>query len=222
MTERVWLFDLDNTLHDARPQVFPHIHRRMTAYLAEHLRLDEAAANRLRDDYWQRYGATLLGMMRHHATDPQHFLWHTHQFEALDDMLVHEADLAASLQALDGRKLVFTNGPRHYAEAVLDGIGVRQCFAAIYAIEQTGFQPKPDAAAYRRLLAEEGLAAENCVMVEDSRDNLRTAKQLGMQTVLIDNQAADSHPTPPTEWVDLQIKSVRALSLTQNLLRQAP
>ena len=26
----VWLFDLDNTLHDASPHIFPHINRSMT------------------------------------------------------------------------------------------------------------------------------------------------------------------------------------------------
>ena len=33
----VWLFDLDNTLHDATPHIFPHINRAMTAYVAEAL-----------------------------------------------------------------------------------------------------------------------------------------------------------------------------------------
>ena len=26
-----WIFDLDNTLHDATPHIFPHINRSMTA-----------------------------------------------------------------------------------------------------------------------------------------------------------------------------------------------
>jgi putative hydrolase of the HAD superfamily len=40
----LWVFDLDNTLHDARPHVFPHINRSMTDYIRQHLRLDEAEA----------------------------------------------------------------------------------------------------------------------------------------------------------------------------------
>lgn len=219
MTERVWLFDLDNTLHDARPQIFPHIHSLMTAYVAEHLQLDQAAADQLRLDYWQQYGATLLGMMRHHATDPHHFLRHTHQFDTLETMVVYETDLAASLQRLNGRKLVFTNGPQHYADAVLDAIGVRQYFAAVFAIEHMAFQPKPGIAAYQQLLAAENLAARHCVMVEDNAENLRTAKQLGMQTVLIHDAPADSAPASPPDWVDLQLKSVRELAQTQHRLR---
>jgi len=30
MWERAWIFDLDNTLHNARPHIFPHINRAMT------------------------------------------------------------------------------------------------------------------------------------------------------------------------------------------------
>ena len=87
LSERVWIFDLDNTLHDARPHIFPHINRSMTAYLQQHLQLDETAANALRMHYWQRYGATLSGLMRHHDTKPEHFLWHTHQFPELARMV---------------------------------------------------------------------------------------------------------------------------------------
>jgi FMN phosphatase YigB (HAD superfamily) len=36
-----WIFDLDNTLHNASPHIFPHINRAMNAYLQQHLQLDE-------------------------------------------------------------------------------------------------------------------------------------------------------------------------------------
>jgi len=45
MMKRVWVFDLDNTLHNATPHIFPHINRSMTAYVQQHLQLDEAEAN---------------------------------------------------------------------------------------------------------------------------------------------------------------------------------
>ncbi len=67
---RVWLFDLDNTLHDANPYIFPHINSAMTAYVAQRAGLDEAAASALRETYWRRYGATLLGLIRDHRIKP--------------------------------------------------------------------------------------------------------------------------------------------------------
>jgi len=71
----VWVFDLDNTLHNATPHIFPHISRAMTGYLQTHLGLDEHSANALRIQYWHRYGATLLGLIRHHPEiDPDHWV----------------------------------------------------------------------------------------------------------------------------------------------------
>src|SRR5476649_2591948 len=151
-TRLTWVFDLDNTLHNASPHIFPHISRSMTAYLQEYLQLTEEDAGRLRAHYWRSYGATLLGMMRHHGTDPEHFLRETHDFPDLVGMVVFERGLAAMLRRLPGRKLVLSNAPRHYAAAVLKMIGVESCFDAVHSIESTGYQPKPSLGAYRGLL----------------------------------------------------------------------
>jgi FMN phosphatase YigB (HAD superfamily) len=84
VTRYTSVFDLDNTLHDAQIQVFLHLHRNMTSYLQVQLSLDEAFANALRREYWQRYGTVLIAAIRHHGTDPRHFLLTTHQFPDLD------------------------------------------------------------------------------------------------------------------------------------------
>ena len=182
---RVWIFDLDNTLHNARPHIFPHINRAMTAYLQSHLGLDEAAAGELRRHYWKRYGATLLGLMRHHETDPGHFLWHTHQLPGLEGMLIHEPRLRDTLRRLPGRKLVFSNAPVHYSRAVLDALAVADLFDDVFTIEHTRYRPKPDSYGFLRLCRANRLKPQRCIMVEDSVDNLRTASRLGMKTVWV-------------------------------------
>jgi putative hydrolase of the HAD superfamily len=181
----VWVFDLDNTLHDASVHVFPHINRGMTAYLARELGLGEQAASELRVHYWQRYGATLSGMMKHHGTDPEHFLWHTHQFPELQRQVLREPRLRHVLLKLPGRKLLYSNAPRHYARAVLELLRVDDLFDDVFAIEHARYRPKPEMAGFRRFLQKYRLNPARCVMVEDSAENLQTAKRLGMQTVLV-------------------------------------
>jgi len=185
MWRRVWIFDLDNTLHNASTHIFPHINRSMTEYLQTHLGLDAAAAGALRQEYWRRYGATLIGLMRHHQTDPRHFLWHTHQFPALDRMLVGEPQLRATLSRLPGRKVVFSNAPVHYSEAVLKGLAIADLFDDVFSIERTRFRPKPDTSGFLRVCRANHLKPQRCIMVEDSLDNLRTAGRLGMKTVWV-------------------------------------
>ncbi|MDI6749695.1 MAG: pyrimidine 5'-nucleotidase [Pseudomonadota bacterium] len=206
MTGRVWLFDLDNTLHDANPHIFPAISRAMGEYVAHRVGLDEQEARQLRDHYWRRYGATLTGLVRHHGVDPHHFLATTHAF--LDDlprMLVHEPALRHVLKRLPGRKIVFSNAPRRYVEAVLELIGLRSLIDGIWCIERLRFTPKPHGAAFRRLLSRERLDARRCILVEDTPANLRAAKRLGMTTVLV------SRAQQVPAYVDRRIKSVLEL-----------
>ncbi|MDD2916122.1 MAG: pyrimidine 5'-nucleotidase [Gallionella sp.] len=205
MVRPLWIFDLDNTLHDASPHIFPHINRSMTAYLQQYLQLDEAAANALRMHYWQRYGATLSGLMRHHGTDPKHFLWHTHQFPELDRMVLREPRLRHVLKALPGKKVVFSNAPQHYAHAVLKLLRVADLFDDVVAVEQTRFRPKPDRFGFLHLLRRHHISAAQCVMVEDSLENLQTAKRLGMRTVWV-NAGNKSAPC-----VDVKIRDVMQL-----------
>lgn len=201
-----WIFDLDNTLHNATPHIFPHINRAMTAYLQQHLQLDEAAAGALRRDYWRRYGATLLGLVRHHGTDPRHFLRQTHQFPDLERMVVHEPGLRHALRRLPGRKFVFSNAPVHYAREVLRVLGVADLFAAVFSIERVRYRPKPDVHGFLRLCRTHHLRPQRCIMVEDTLENLRTAKRLGMKTVWISR--AERKPG----YVDLLVSGVTRLS----------
>ncbi len=206
MNNPVWLFDLDNTLHDAKPHIFPHINQSMTAYLQENLQLSKDEANALRLDYWKKYGATLSGLIKHHNTDPDHFLWHTHQFPQLGQMILREPRLRRVLQQLPGMKLVFTNAPKHYAEAVLKLLRVDDLFVDVFAIEHSRYRPKPQAAGFRLLLRKHHLHAAQCVMVEDSAENLQTAKRLGMKTVWVNNAIR----TP--SYVDIKIRDVMQLT----------
>lgn len=199
---RVWLFDLDNTLHDATPHIFPHINRSMREYIERHLGVDAGEASRLRQYYWSRYGATLLGLMRHHGTNPVHFLRETHQFADLKSMLIFERAVKAALQRLPGRKILFSNAPGHYARAILELCGLTPLFEAVYAVENLRFRPKPMLAGFRALLRAEHLNPRRCIMVEDSLGNLVAAKKLGMKTVWV---SAGSRQSP---YVDLKIGSV--------------
>ena len=201
----VWIFDLDNTLHNARPHIFPHINRAMTEYLQSELGLEADAASALRMQYWKKYGATLLGLMRHHGTDPRHFLWHTHQFPELKRMLVREPLLRSTLRRLPGRKFVFSNAPVHYMRAVLKALAISDLFDAAYSIEHTRFRPKPDVHGFLRLTRANHLKVRRCIMVEDTLANLRTAKKLGMRTVWVTRERR-----APC-YVDLKIENLGEL-----------
>ena len=201
----VWLFDLDNTLHDASRHIFPRINRAMTDFIVRELAVEEAEANRLRLHYWRRYGATLGGLVRHHGVDPKHFLHATHHFPDLAAILCFDRAIGHQLDRLPGRKVLFSNGPAHYARAILRVMKIERHFDAVFAIEQLKFRPKPQTPAYLKLLGEIGVAARDCILIEDTAANLKPAKALGMRTVWLSN----SLRLPP--YVDVRVNSLRQL-----------
>ena len=204
-SRRVWIFDLDNTLHDARSTIFPSMHEQINDYLKRHFGVDEAGANAMRQVFWQRYGTTMNGLMRHYGTDPRHFLRETHVFPELADRVLHENTLRHALERLGGRKLVFSNAPRHYVAEVLRGLGLRRYFDAVYTIEDARFRGKPALHGFVLLLRKHHLDPHRCAFVDDVLENLRTAHALGMSTVWV------SGATKRPAFVDLRVSSVTEL-----------
>jgi putative hydrolase of the HAD superfamily len=204
-SRRVWIFDLDNTLHDATATIFPSMHGQINEYLKRHFGVDDAGADAMRQGFWARYGTTMNGLMRHHGTDPRQFLRETHVFPELADRVIHDNALRHALERLGGTKLVFSNAPRHYVEEVLRGIGLDRYFAAVYTIEDARFRGKPALHGFHVLLRKHHLDAHRCAFVDDVLENLRTAHRLGMSTVWV---SPERRRVP---FVDLRVTSVTQL-----------
>lgn len=205
ISKRIWVFDLDDTLHDASARIFPIMNRAMTQYIQDTLGLDEHEAHALRQHYWQVYGATLKGLMRHHGTDPHHFLSETHQFSQLPELVIQTKRLRHMLQSLHGRKVIFTNAPRDYALRVLGLLNISDIFELVFSVESTQFHAKPAVRGFQRLLKTIHAKPSNCIMLEDSLPALMTAKRLGMRTIWISKR--QSKPN----FVDFKLSSVSAL-----------
>jgi putative hydrolase of the HAD superfamily len=219
----VWLLDLDNTLHDALPSIMPRINRAMTEYVMRRTGLDEAGASALRVQYWRRYGATLLGMVRHHAIDPNEFLRETHPFPDLHALVRRDVRLAHLLRRLPGRKIVVTNAPEDYARGVLAALGVAPLLDGMVSIEAMTFAgrwlPKPSRSMMHKLLARLRLPASRCVLVEDTVENLRAARHCGVRTVWVSGIAwrarpAWQRPRRGQRGIDVHVRTVVQLART--------
>ncbi|MFN3823119.1 MAG: pyrimidine 5'-nucleotidase [Pseudorhodobacter sp.] len=186
---RAWVFDLDNTLYPPSARLFDQIEVRMTAWVMEALRVERAEADRLRHHYWQSYGTTLAGLMQEHGLDPGPYLTDVHDISL--DHLDQDAGLAAAISALPGRRIVFTNGSRPYAERVLEARGLSGLFDAVYGVEQAGFRPKPERTAFETVFAADGIDPARAAMFEDDPRNLAAPHAMGMRTVHV---APDPHP----------------------------
>lgn len=220
----VWLFDLDNTLHDASAGMFREIDRCMTQAVMTLLGVDEGKAQQLRRTYWQRYGATLIGMVEHHRVDAAEFLRLSHDFDILSH-LHGERGLASLLRRLPGRKVLFTNAPEHYALTVLRGLGIHRCFEAVWAVEQMRifgrFQPKPSTRLMRYVLAREGVSASRAILVEDTPANLKAARRVGMRGVHLAHPGTPFHSRKAGRplYIDGTVSNLRTLLVRRRFAR---
>lgn len=222
----VWLFDLDNTLHDCSRHIFERIDSRMSDLMMQWLSLDRAQADILRLDYWQRYGATAAGLERHHGIAATDFIQAAHDFDVAG--LVHaEPGLGRKLARLPGRKIILTNAPEAYARAVLRLLGIEHHFEGIWSIDHMRLQGrlrcKPSVAMLRQLLARLRVPAERVVLVDDTFKNLHSARTVGMRTVLCHHPGtphnARHHGRSP--YMDMRVNRVGQLLTMRQLNRLA-
>ena len=188
-----WVFDLDNTLYDAEAHVFVEVGARMTDFVAAHLNIPREEADKKRKHFFRTYGTTLRGMMTEHGIAPEYFLKHVHD---IDLSVVPQCEITkSSLKRLPGRRFIFTNAPRHFAEAMTAQLGIRDCFEGIFAIEDADYWPKPHLDTYHVFLKKYGVDPKRACMFEDMEVNLKPAHDLGMTTVWFHGTQPDpNHP----------------------------
>lgn len=178
------LFDLDNTLYPPERQLFSLIDVRINRYMCEVVGIPTSEVDGLRRRYWAEYGVTLQGLIRHFDIDPEDYLTYVHDVD-IPSRLAPVPELREMLAGLPHRRIVFTNGSICHANRVLSALGITDLFEQVFDIRIAGYQPKPFPEPYRAVLDALGAQAGHCVMVEDARENLQTAKNLGMATVLV-------------------------------------
>ncbi|MES2038681.1 MAG: pyrimidine 5'-nucleotidase [Pseudomonadota bacterium] len=227
-SEPLWLFDLDNTLHNASHAIFPVISQNMNAFLARVLGEDGKPAdaervNAIRQQYYARYGVTMLGMVRHHGVRADEFLHEVHHFDDLSSMIRYERGLKKLLRRLPGKKILLTNAPRAYSGRVLRHMGLHKHFDAHIPVEAMRvhgqMQPKPSRPYLRKLLATYGKQARDCILVEDSVENLLAAKQEGLRTAWVTGYTPAHQRKRAAACADVKVKSVIQLARHIHRLR---
>ncbi len=176
-----WVFDLDNTLYPPEAALFDQIEVKMTNWVMSALGVSKILADDIRRKYWEEYGTTLAGLMKEHNVDPAPYLHEVHDIDL--SHLEIDQQLSDNIASLPGRKFVYTNGSAEYAGKVLEARGMQNVFDAVYGVEQAGFKPKPERAAFEKIFAIDGIQPAFAAMFEDDIRNLTAPHDMGMRTV---------------------------------------
>lgn len=194
-----WIFDLDDTLYPRSVGLHEQMKARVVRFIADLMNLSAAEAEAIHTDYYERYGATLQGLMELHGVDPAPFLDFVHAIDL--SRLVHDDLLVKALEVLPGRRIVFTNSSRRHAASVLEALRMTDLFEATYSIEDCGFIGKPQGSAYASILAAHAIDPRTSAMFDDRIGNLVVPYGLGIRTVLI-SSSDDAGTSQPPHHVD--------------------
>jgi putative hydrolase of the HAD superfamily len=202
-----WIFDLDLTLYGPEANIMAQVRDRIALYVEGYLNISSDAAHQIRHAYWKKYGTTLGGLMAEHAVDPHSYLDFVHDVDM--SLLQPAADLRVQIEALPGRKLIFTNADAPYAHRVLAARGLDNVFEDVFDIHRMQHLPKPASASYDRMCTELHIDPARALFVEDSAHNLGPAKALGMTTIWVNHRIeADSSGAEP--FIDHEIADLSA------------
>lgn len=178
-----WIFDLDNTLYPAHLSLWQQIDDRIKSYISRLLDVAPDRALTIQKDYYRRYGTSLRGLMIEHGMSPDDFLAYVHDID--HSPLAANPALGAAIDALPGRKFIFTSGTRSHAAAVTRRLGIDNHFDGVFDIVDAGLLPKPNRPTYEKFLADHGVEPARAAMFEDLARNLEVPHALGMRTVLV-------------------------------------
>jgi len=191
MPLEVVIFDLDNTLYHGDSGLLQEIGRRIRVWLQRAMGISPDEAARIQKDYYTRYGTTMGGLVvEQQDLDVYDYLEYVHDI-AVESYVGADSQLAAMLDALALRKVVYTNATSEYGWRVLRALGVDDHFEQVVGIGEVNLRNKVYRDAYEHMLRLISAHSRRCIMVEDWVSNLLAAKELGMITILVGTERAD-------------------------------
>jgi phosphoglycolate phosphatase len=213
------VFDLDGTLIDSELDLAHAVNAMLRKYQRKELPLATIAT-------YIGDGAPML--VRRALGDPEdqgflrealeYFLTYYREHK-LDNTYAYDGIPAALDQVANGdgsgpvRLAVLTNKPVRPARDILAGLGLAQRFVQIYG--GNSFETKkPDPLGANTIMSEEGVSAEDAVMVGDSEVDILTARNAGMWSLGVRYGFAPEslNRTPPDVLVDTPAELARALT----------
>ncbi|HEV7661443.1 MAG TPA: pyrimidine 5'-nucleotidase [Allosphingosinicella sp.] len=195
-----WIFDLDNSLYPHDCNLFELIDLRMGEYIQRLLGVDAVEARRVQKEHFHAHGTTLAGLMASHGVEPGEFLDFVHDVDLA--RVTADPALVVALDALPGRKFVFTNASEAYARRVLERLGLANAFDGMHDIHAMAYIPKPDPSGYRAICDLHGIDPRRALFADDMVRNLKPAKAIGMTTLWVDNGSEQGPDPAEMAYVD--------------------
>lgn len=223
------LLDFDGTLYPSSAGIESQIKERFRSCANKRLGLPDRELRTLLHEYRKQYRSSVLGLQEHHGIDP--FEFYEELYGGLDISTMFPKDnLDDALQRLSERVplYVLSNSNRSFVLKGLEHLGLRHCITEVFTVEDYNFIRKPHPEVYTATIERINLDPSEICMFDDIPSSLKTAKELGLITVLVGNglresgfvdlHTADEYDDAPA-WCDYAAQDIAAF-INQELLPQ--
>ncbi|OTB00084.1 hypothetical protein M426DRAFT_324589 [Hypoxylon sp. CI-4A] len=213
----VFFFDIDNCLYPRSTKVHDLMADLIDKYFATHLSLSEEEAIKLHQEYYKSYGLAIEGLVRHHQIDPLEYNARVDDALPLQDIIRPNPALRRLLRDVDASRVklwLFTNAYVTHGRRVVKLLGIEDLFEGLTYCDygNVPFVCKPHRDMYAKAMREAGVErAEDCYFVDDSYNNIVTAKQLGWKAAHI---VEEGLPVPEVQASEYQIRHLEELRAT--------
>jgi putative hydrolase of the HAD superfamily len=177
--------DLDDTLYPSSSGLWQSIRSQMELYLHERLGYSWETVASVREALFLKYGTTLRALQELYSIDTEEYLAFVHNV-TIPESIQPKPILNRFFGALSVQKFIFTNATVSHARRLLKRLSLENDFHGIIDIQAMDPSCKPQIPSFMTALRIAGNPdPKNCMLVDDSPRNLEVARELGLCTVLI-------------------------------------
>ena len=209
---KILIFDLDNTIYQTHKYgVYDQLSFNIFNFISTLLEISYVEAEALSTNYQNKYGTTVLGLLKEHSIDPEDFL--NQAYNVSFENVIIDNNLQCLLSRIqNNKKIIFTNATETYASKLLEKMGIKDFFHGIFDIYNSKFTSKPNLISFEYFESHFNIEYSNCIFIDDRRQNLVTASKKGAITILcnkakiIDSSYINVHVKDIYEALKLIIK----------------
>lgn len=216
--QRVMFFDLDNTLYSKQLEIAEEMCERIQLYFETFLHLPKEECLELGRRYYLDYGLAIKGLITNFGIDPESYDSFVDGGLQLESKLKGEDPLEKLLGGIRARKWVFTNAGLRHTRRVLRLLQIEEHFEGIVYCNycEPNFPAKPDRLAFQRAMQCAGVnRPEYCWFVDDNKDNVRTALEVGWNAVHLEERHEQGEPAFKVS--DAEIREISRLNLLEHV-----
>lgn len=183
INDEVFVFDLDNTLHQMDDEICAQAEERAMAYLRDVVNVNDVES--VVRDIKGRYSALLKGLLMERMMSYDEYYQYVYEYIDYEGCIRRDEDVINMLKSIGRPLYIMSNGTKAHVQRVLGIMGIEEYFEKVFYLgyEEDNYVGKPDRHAYE--LVSSIVRAKTVYFFDDKERNTSAAALHGWNAHLI-------------------------------------